>query len=674
MEIKKLIDKIDLSYPELVAAESEYKKGNIDGCMDELISHFTQRKSPNYLFDKADMNGFKDDAILEEAEEILNHNIFGHQFEDGIDWKFNPTAETSRDNEWSWTLYRHLPWQTLARAYVMTGDEKYTEEFISQLKGFAKAWPVDKFMNDPEHAKTYGFPGHAWRTIETGIRIYTTWLPCLAAFKNAKKWDKEGWVVFLELICNHADFITQNYSNHKSSSNWLTMESSSLLQLGIMFPEMKNSKVWLKEGYKRVMHEMKYSFDNDGVHMERTPIYHMVSSVAFLQAWQMCKLNNIPVPPYALPTLIKSAEFIMKIVKPDFTTPMIGDADRNNLLTRRADTSLYEGMNLTFNPMDLNEMRAYFQTMYDLTKREDFLYFATGRKEGSAPEMRNYSIIDSGIYIMRTGWEPEDSYYHVHGIQLERGERSTHSHNDQGHLELHIKGEDVLIDSGRYIYNSSCWKDWRHYFTGTNSHNTIYIDDHEMGTVPGTFRIRGARTYCHEFEENDKYSVIDISHNGYAFTEDPIFHRRKVIRLEGDVYIIDDQLTGLGLDKHDIRLYFNFAPGELTNEKGNDYTYISDSGREYSYFSIANENVESSVLKGSEDPIGGWVSYGYPNREPIPQLCLKSEGPVPVRFISVIAPKGVECKGVYDENKAEIELSGAQASKVIFSEETIQVK
>jgi hypothetical protein len=38
---------------------------------------------------------------------------------------------------------------------------------------------------------------------------------------------------------------------------------------------------------------------------------------------------------------------------------MIGDADRNDLLARRSDTAIYEGMNLSFDPLDLNEMRAF---------------------------------------------------------------------------------------------------------------------------------------------------------------------------------------------------------------------------------------------------------------------------------------------------------------------------
>ena len=38
-------------------------------------------KYPIYLFEKEDMKKLKDDQILGEAEDVLNLNLFGHQFE-----------------------------------------------------------------------------------------------------------------------------------------------------------------------------------------------------------------------------------------------------------------------------------------------------------------------------------------------------------------------------------------------------------------------------------------------------------------------------------------------------------------------------------------------------------------------------------------------------------------
>ena len=84
-----------------------------------------------------------------------------------------------------------------------------------------------------------------------------------------------------------------HYSNHDRSSNWLSMETSALLQIAIMFPEFQESGEWFDTAYGRVMHEVRYCFSDNGVHMEKTPIYHMVASIAFAQAIVLCDKNGM---------------------------------------------------------------------------------------------------------------------------------------------------------------------------------------------------------------------------------------------------------------------------------------------------------------------------------------------------------------------------------------------
>ena len=68
-------------------------------------------------------------------------------------------------------------------------------------------------------------------------------------------------------------------------------------------------------------------------------------------------------PDYAWEVIRRSALYICSLIKPDLSTPMIGDADRDDLTTRRADTSIYEGMNLSF----------------FLQGKTVFIYFSAGR-------------------------------------------------------------------------------------------------------------------------------------------------------------------------------------------------------------------------------------------------------------------------------------------------------
>ena len=642
---EKLIELLDRDNPEIASM------GEITG--EKLLSYYRERKNPRYLFSIEDAEKLKDDEIVADAEKVMAHDIFGYKFNGPIDWMFNPTTETSRDNEWSWSLFRTIYWQPLARAYALTKDEKYTKEFLSEMESFRSAWPADEFIKDFTFVPKQPFPGTAWRTIETGIRVYTTWLPVFEIFRHSTLWTEENLASFLLGIREHALFLMGHYSNHDRSSNWLSMETSALLQIAIMFPEFKESKEWFNTAYGRVMHEVRFCFSDNGIHMEKTPIYHMVASIAFAEALEMCRLNGIYVPDYGWEVIRRSALYICSLIKPDFSTPMIGDADRNDLKTRKADTSVYEGMNLSFFPEDLNELRAYMKWMYSKFGDKEFLYFASVGKEGEAPSRTDYKYSEEGIYVMRSAWKEDGDYLCTHSTQLELGERSTHSHNDSMHAEVTLKGEDILVDSGRYIYRSSIWKDWRAYFCSALAHNTLYVDDHEMGEIKGVDRRRNVRALCHYFGEDKGLKIIDLSHNGYAYLPDPVFHRRKLILLPFSVVVLIDYVEGPGKEDHDFRLMYNFNTKDVSLS-GSHIDYTSRNGVDFTVDFTSSAPFSSRLLCGSEDPKGGWISYGYPVREPIGQVTFAYGGKAPFMAATIIKAKGDDSFVTLSGDKVEV--------------------
>ncbi len=629
--MEKLIPLLDMDNPNLK------KMGDVTG--EKIIEYYRNRENPKYLFSLKDAECLVDDKILDDAEKVMEHDIFGYKFNGPIDWMFNPTVETSRDNEWSWSLFRTIYWQPLARAYALTKDEKYTKEFLSQMHSFREAWPADEFLNDFTFVPKQPFPGTAWRTIETGIRVYTTWLPVFEIFRHSSVWSSEDLACFLLGLRDHALFLMGHYSNHDRSSNWLSMETSALLQIAIMFPEFKESKEWFNTAYSRVMHEVRFCFSDNGIHMEKTPIYHMVASIAFTQALVMCRLNNIYVPDYAWEVIRRSALYICSLIKPDLSTPMIGDADRDDLTTRRADTSIYEGMNLSFYPKDLNELRAYMNQMYELFGDQEFKYFASLREQGSQPKEKDFKFSEEGIYVLRTGWDSNADYLCTHSTQLELGERSTHSHNDCMHAEITLKGEDILVDSGRYIYRSSIWKDWRAYFCSALAHNTLYVDNHEMGEIKGVDRRRNVRCLCHYFGNKEGLKIVDLSHNGYAYLADPVFHRRKLILAPNSVAVLIDYVDGPANENHDFRLMYNFNTTNVVLD-GKHVDYKSKNNVDFTVDFTSNVDFNSYLLCGSEDPKGGWISYGYPVKEPIGQVTMAYGGKASFMAATIIKEKG----------------------------------
>ena len=107
-------------------------------------------------------------------------------------------------------------------------------------------------------------------------------------------------------------------------------------------------------------------------------------------------------------------------------------------------------------------------------------------------------------------------------------------------------------------------------------------------------------------------------------------------------------------------MYFNFAFGNLKEEGKGKFVYTSQKGRRYEFISQATKETEFEILEGSEEPIGGWISYGYAWKKPIPQLAVKTKGPVPVRFLTIIRPEGGKTEGHVTETEVKLSLENGK--------------
>ena len=71
----------------------------------------------------------------------------------------------------------------------------------------------------------------------------------------------------------------------------------------------------------------------------------------------------------------------------------------------------------------------------------------------------------------------------------------------------------------------------------------------------------------------------------------------------------------------------------------------------------ADKPLDFEILEGSEEPIGGWISYGYAWRKPIPQLIAKHAGKAPIHFVTVLAPAGTKAQAAIKGDATEVTLA-----------------
>ena len=152
-----------------------------------------------------------------------------------IDWHFNATdykAGEAHNDEWQWQLNRMSFWSDLAVAYRATGDERYAEAFVQELRSWIAQCPVP--------AQADNGPGSAWRTIEAGIRSGGSWMDAFYAFRDSPAMGDEDLLALVHSLLDHARYLR----GHHTRLNWLTMEMSGLYAVGAVFPEFQDAAEW----------------------------------------------------------------------------------------------------------------------------------------------------------------------------------------------------------------------------------------------------------------------------------------------------------------------------------------------------------------------------------------------------------------------------------------------
>jgi hypothetical protein len=198
---------------------------------------------------------------------------------------------------------------------------------------------------------------------------------------------------------------------------------------------------------------------------------------------------------------------------------------------------------------------------------------------------------------------------------------ASHAHADALSIWLAIGDAYFLVDSGTFAYHS--YPAWRAFFRGTSAHNTARIDGKDQAEIGGRFlwtRKANARLLC--YEDTGRIVKIVAEHDGYTRLDDPVIHRRSVDfdRNDGSVAICDEFQCSR---RHEVELFFHLHEDTAIDcvEAGQVETIWR---RHRILFASPNHEFNWEVVRGSENPILGWRSHRFNEKQPIP--CLRSSG------------------------------------------------
>ena len=239
------------------------------------------------------------------------------------------------------------------------------------------------------------------------------------------------------------------------------------------------------------------------------------------------------------------------------------------------------------------------------------------------PDLVSQSFPESGIYVYPDE-ELNGRLTFRSGPPMGTPTTAGHMHADFLSVYLSLEGHTVLDDAGTYTYRSSSerWAPgtpaWRTYFAGPAAHNTLNVEGHDpLGEISGDFRPfeLASRVQCRyrigsdlSWSEGKLFNAG--SYSGYT---------RGCIHVKGCYWIIYDYPPHAEINDLLYWYGFQFTPGTRISTKC--FTTSVEMPNSETHLSLITSLPSlPSLLEGSTDPLGGWVSPSYGLVLPAPQL------------------------------------------------------
>lgn len=463
-----------------------------------------------------------------------------------IDWHY----QYNGDPEWMFMLNRQNFLFDLVLSYTLTKRK----EFLTAYTDFVSSW--QKSENTFE-----GRENTSWRTIDTGIRL-KNWVKQLEYLLPQNCLSGEYLLDTLGFIWKQLNYllVDTKYEWHLSQSNWRILEWHGAFIAATFFPELKDALSFKEMAKNRLEKVLPLQVTASGLQWEQSFMYHHEVFLNALEAFQVAEINHDAFSPNFKNLLIKMLSASTQLTAPGYQQPAFGDSDTEDMrqiLTLGA---------LILKPKKLNTY-GFLKTVtrdlildYGPTAEEDL---ATLKETIENDETLDFAHEENGLYFVRDSWNTQGNFLLFSNDYSGGG----HGHSDLLHIELHMNGEPILVDSGRFTYVEENPK--RQFFKDAKRHNTLVLDEKEFIQQKGSWGYSQlANQIKRPVKLNQKVVFLQGTHLGYG--PEAVLNRKIIYLKEENLYLLFDEIFTDSFHKYQQHFHF---PTISLNQEGEQIFY-----------------------------------------------------------------------------------------------------
>jgi hypothetical protein len=549
---------------------------------------------------------------------------------------------------------------TLARAYYLSGNERYSKAFWEYCQGFLE--------NNPP------YQGPFWTSAqEVALRLIAL-VFSLQVFWDASETSPGRKGMLLEAVSAHAARIPATIAYSRAQkNNHLLSEAAGLITAGTALPDHPQAEKWKKIGWHLVNSGFTEQIGEDGSYIQHSANYHRLMLQTGLWVKRLSKAA--PDPRYGL-----SQENLRKL---GLATRWLG-----TLLDRKSGTAPNLGPNdgsyilpLAICPFEdyrpvlqaaccsFLGVRALPPGQWD----ELDLWIGDNTPAFSKTKGDLSSIAISSVrppHVLQI--QAYDSWAYMRVAQF----NARPGHSDQLHVDIWWQGLNIAQDAGTYLYNAP--PPWDNALSSTDVHNTLTVNNCDQMNRAGRFLyLDWAQSHLlkHERDRAGEWERVTAQHVGYNRLG--VTHRRTMTARNDGIWHIEDSVfsSDQNLEKKNApfsvdlqwllpdwpwevmefeqgqppKNHENPSDSELNGVSGNRLKFglnlLSPEGRIQLTVSSNGKGVPLAVQivragklvygNGEVSPTWGWISPTYGQKNPGLSLRVKQVKDLPINFTSL---------------------------------------